>query len=108
MPLFHYKAIDEKGQSTEGVFEAKDRFDLYHSVKKDGLTTISTKEIKKQGSFSLDALLSFLNGVKISQKIIFARNLSKMIEAGLPMTRALSVMERQSRGQFKKVLQSLN
>ena len=40
-------------------------------------------------------------------KIIFARNLGSMIEAGLPITRALSIMERQAKGELKKVLTKL-
>jgi type IV pilus assembly protein PilC len=42
------------------------------------------------------------------KKIIFAKNLSKMIDAGLPLTRALAIQERQSKGSFKKIIHDIN
>lgn len=107
MPLFHYKTVNKEGKKTEGTMEAKDKFALYHAVKQDGSTVISAEEVKNRGSFSVDNLLPFLNGVKTHDKIIFAKNLAKMIDAGLPVTRGLSIIERQSKGPFKKILSSL-
>lgn len=109
MALFKYKVVDKEGKQTEGTMEAEDKFALYHSIKKEGSTVLSTEEIKGKKSLSfLSMELSFLSGVKTHDKITFAKNLAKMIEAGLPATRGLSIMERQARGQFKKVLRGLN
>ncbi len=105
--LFTYKAVNGEGKHIEGTLEAKDRFDLYHTVKKDGMTVLSAKGIGGGTGFSLKKIFGFLDGVKTHDKITFARNLSKMIDAGLPMTRALSIMQRQAKGKFKKVLTSL-
>lgn len=106
MPLFHYKAIDAEGKTIEGEMEAENRFDLSHKLKKDGSAIISAKA-KKAGRFNMKINIPFLGGVKMHDKIVFARNLGSMIEAGLPMTRALSIMERQSKGELKKVLTSI-
>jgi type IV pilus assembly protein PilC len=107
MAKYHYKLIDEEGKSSEGTLEAKDKTTLYHNIKKDGSTIVSVEE-EKEG-FSLRNLFSFMGGVKSHNKITFARNLSQMIEAGLPITRALSIMERQAKaGKFKRVLAGLN
>ncbi len=110
MTSFHYKATDSEGKEVEGVLEAPDKYSLYHLIKKDGNTIISAEEVAGSGSsFSLATLLSFFGGVAAHDKIIFARNLSQMIEAGLPITRGLSIMERQAKkGTFKNVLGSLN
>ncbi len=108
MALFHYKAVDNNGTKTEATLEAKDRFDLYRLIKKDGLTILSTDEVKKKSAFSIEFLNSFVGGVKTHDKITFARNLGKMIEAGLPMVRCLSIMERQAGGALKPVFKSLN
>ncbi len=107
MPLFHYKTLDKEGKPVEGTAEAKDKFALYHSIKQDGNTVIFTEEVKEKKSFSATNLLSFLGGVKTHDKIIFAQNLAKMLEAGLSQTRALSIMERQARGTLKTVLAGL-
>ena len=106
--LFKYKILDGEGKTKEGTLEAKDKFSLYHEIKKDGSTVVSATEIKEGWKFSISSLLSFLNGVKTHDKIIFAKNLGKMIDAGLPVTRALSIMERQATGGFKEVLKGLN
>lgn len=106
MPLFKYKIIDAEGKETESTLEAADKFALYHLIKKDGATIVSAIEVKKT-SFSFT--LPFLNSVKVHDKIILAHNLSSMIDAGLPITRALSIMERQAKpGTLKKILVSLN
>ncbi len=110
MPLFHYKVIDSEGKPVEGTMEAIDKFALFHVLKKDGTTIISAEEVKKTalGSFSFSSIFSFVGGVGAHDKIIFARNLGAMIDAGLPITRGLSIMERQSSGTLKKILGNLN
>ncbi len=111
MPLFHYKAKNSQGEPIEGTFEAVDKYALYHQIKKDGNTIISAEEAKSESSFSLNGILSmFGGGISMHDKIIFARNLSQMIEAGLPLTRGLSIMERQAKkdSKLKKTLVGLN
>ncbi len=108
MPIFKYKILDPDKNTKEGVMEAKDKFSLYHTIKQDGSVVISAEEVtsKKNSFFSMSFSLG--SGVKMHDKIIFAKNLSKMIDAGLPLTRGLSIMERQSKGRFKKILLELN
>lgn len=109
MSLFHYKTINKGGKEIEGTLEAKDKFDLYHLIKADGSTVVFAEEMKENKSgFSADNVLPFLNRVNNHDKILFARNLSKMIDAGLPLTRGLSIMEKESKGEFKRVLIELN
>lgn len=107
MTQYKYKATHEDGTEYEGSHEAADKFALYRDIKKEGGQVISVTEEKKKGMGSLTFTIPFLGKVKMHDKIIFARNLSSMIEAGLPITRALSIMERQSKGELKKVLRSL-
>ena len=106
MTLFHYKAVDVQGKLIEGQIDATDKFDVAHKIKKDGLIPIVVDE-KKSFSFNMNITIPFLSGVSMHDKITLARNLGSMIEAGLPLTRALSVMERQSKGEFKKILSEL-
>ena len=108
MATFKYKIVDKDGKQTEGIAEAKDRFALYHLIKKDGSTVVSAEEVKTQKNLFFLKELPFIGGVKVHDKIIFARNLSKMIDAGLPITRGLSIMEREATGELKKVITSLN
>lgn len=106
MPIYKYKAKNTEGNEYEGTHEAPDKFALYRDIKKEGGTIMSVTE-GKQSLGSMTFSLPFLGGVKMHDKIIFARNLSSMIEAGLPITRALSIMQRQAKGELKKVLTKL-
>ncbi len=109
MAIFKYKILDPEGKVKEGEMEAKDKFALYHSIKQDGSTVVSVEEagVEKGLSFSSNINLPFVSGVKAHDKITFAKNLSKMIDAGLPVTRGLSIIERQSKGKFKKIIGEL-
>ena len=108
MPKFSFKALKQGGEKYDGVREAPNKFVLYDQVKKEGGTIFAVKEVKEGGfKFSL-RMPKFLSKVKASDKVMFAKNLGSMIEAGLPLTRALSVIERQTRNRvLKDIVQSL-
>lgn len=108
MPLFKYKIIGTDGKTKEGTMDAKDKFSLYHSIKQDGSTVISAEEVTSNHNLNLNVKIPFLSGVGMHDKITFAKNLSKMIDAGLPMTRAISIMEKESKGELKTILNKLN
>ena len=104
MPLFKFKAEKTTGELYEGTRVAADKFALYQDLKHEGETVVFTQEVRDRHSlaFSLDAILA---RVSMRDKILFARNLGNMLEAGLSLARALSVMERQaSRKGIKTVI----
>jgi type IV pilus assembly protein PilC len=109
---FKYKAQKSDGEIVEGERVAQDKFVLFDDLKKEGLSMLFAKDVgAKKSFFAWQKLLSrFSNGsVPIHQKIIFAKNLGAMIDAGLPLSRALSVMERQiDNKNLKIVTNSLN
>lgn len=86
-----------------GSFEAPTKVELFAHIREEGGRLLSVKE--KRGKIDFKNLpLPFLNGVKTHDKIIFARNLAAMITAGLSVTRAMSVMEKQAKNQTLKDL----
>ncbi len=108
MSIFKYKAIDKEGKTFEGQMDVSDKFALYREVKASGFTVVSVEESSESGGFlKMSFKLPFTSGVKTHDKIILARNLGSMVEAGLPITKALSIMERQAKGKLKEVLTSL-
>ncbi len=109
MPFFKYKALNREGATYEATIEAADRFVVYRRVKDNGDTIISVTELRSKLSVALSKFNTFFSKVKTHEKIIFARNLAAMIEAGLSVTRALAVMEKQTKNKkLKLVLQELN
>ncbi|MEX0918354.1 MAG: type II secretion system F family protein [Candidatus Paceibacterota bacterium] len=94
---FHYKAKNKDGEAVEGVKEAKNRSILAREMKADGFFLISAEEVDQtRGRRLLQKINTSLGRVSLKEKIVFASNLSAMIVAGLSLTRALSVIERQT------------
>lgn len=107
MPTFHYKIQDAAGKYEEGDVVAEDKYTAANQMKSEGKTIISVNEVVKKKWTSIE--ISFLSRVKLQDKILFTRNLSAMISAGLPLSRALGVLERQTRNsKLKKIFQSIS
>ncbi len=97
MSHFIFKAKKPNGDTYEGQKDAADRYELYRMIRESGDEFVSLKEKNgKNTGLKMEISLGFLNKVKAMEKINFARNLGSMIEAGLPLSRALSVLERQA------------
>ena len=106
MTLYKYKARDKEGKIYERTLEVKNRVDLYGVIREEGGSVVSIKEVKAIAS--LGSLGDIFSGIKTHQKITFAKNLGLMMDAGLPVTRALAVMGKQSKSKpFKKLLTDL-
>jgi type IV pilus assembly protein PilC len=107
---YKFKAIKNTGERYEGILESEGKYSLFNELKAEGSTLISAEEIKTfdlQKYFS--KVFSFLGDISMSQKIAFAKNLSAMTKAGLSLSRALSVIERQNKeGRFKAVVEGIN
>lgn len=107
---FKYKAHSVDGKVIKSEAEAVDRFALARRLKKEDKTVVSIKPIKeKSGKFEQAQLwFATLSRPSVDERMMFVRNLSAMLEAGLPLTRSLGVLERQvSNPRFKKVIRSL-
>lgn len=110
MSHFIYKAKHASGEVYNGENDFADRYELYRMIRESGDELIDFKEKKSAGK-GLHMNISFggiFGKVKTIDKINFARNLGSMIEAGLPLSRALSVLERQAKNKnFKAIIQGL-
>lgn len=89
MATFSYTAIDSKGTTVQGTLEATDRSVVVKALTKQNLRPVSIKEKsgngqKKRGSFFSN------NKVKSDHLVIFTRELSAMVSAGVPLLRALN------------------
>jgi len=92
---FKYKEQNKSGQIIEGIKEASDKFFVAKEIRDKGNIPLSIDEYKEAGKFFLSKI-SLFNKISLSEKIIFTNNLSGMLSAGLALTRALSVLEKQS------------
>ncbi len=100
---FSYTA-ERRGETYTGTIEARDRFEVYRHVRAEGGVIVNVDSETKR-AFSLSYWNAKLSTIKEHDKIVLAANLSAMIEAGLPISRALAVAERQAKNpKLKRVL----
>lgn len=82
--------------------EAEDRFALYRQVEGEGKTVVSLEDASSAFKLPAWTQVRFGTGIKTEQRITFTKNLSAMLGAGLTLSRALSVIERQSKNKYLK------
>ncbi|TSC86945.1 MAG: Uncharacterized protein G01um10148_50 [Parcubacteria group bacterium Gr01-1014_8] len=97
MSRFTYTAEKPDGEVYKGVAEARDRFELYSVVRREGGRIISVDEDRANQWLSIAYWNAKISTVTEYERILFARNLGAMLTAGLALSRALSVLERQTR-----------
>jgi type IV pilus assembly protein PilC len=85
------------GEETRTI-EADTRFAVYGQVEKEGSSVLSVEQEK--AGLPKWASFQFGSGVKSEERITFTKNLSAMLSAGLTLSRALSVIERQSKNKY--------
>lgn len=134
MPNFQYVATDQTGAQTQGTFEAANEQQAYEQLAQYGLnvsqvipldhpsttgasadsapplkktTDKTTKTKKKKGGLLAIELGGGPNKEDIS---VFTRQMSTLVQAGLPLLRSLEVMikQQEKKPKFKEMLTSIS
>jgi len=105
MADFAYKAVNAKGQTISGLIVAGSRAEAVTNLRTQGNRPLSVREAKAKG-----ARLSFgQKKVKLRDLVIFTRELSTMISAGVPLPRCLDTLAGQIENKtFKDVVNAIN
>jgi type IV pilus assembly protein PilC len=107
MPKFTYVGTNSAGEKVEQTVEAADRFAVYAVARTEGHTIASVSEasVFSPGRFlNLEAINAKLSRVKGDELVMVTRNLGSMVTAGLTVSRALSVIERQTKNPKLKIV----
>lgn len=99
MPRFTYTATNKTGKKVSGTTDSVDREALVETLAKQDLHPLSIKLASDKKSFS-DKLKNFGQKVKLKDMVIFSRQMSTMISAGVPLTKALSTMQNQTTNKY--------
>ena len=104
MADFTYSAINAHGQHISGTITAGTRDEAVKNLRDAGHKPLSVKEAKTGFNKSIGG-----GKVKLKDLVIFTRELSTMISAGVPLPRALSTLASQMESPyFKKVISGIN
>ncbi len=114
MPIFHYVAKKQNGETKSGVIEAKDESSLAQTLRQEGLILTEAKNmeektslIKKKFSFTSIFRVVFRR-VSLVEKLMFTRHLAVMIGAGFSLHKALETLAKQTENNtFKKIIDDL-
>lgn len=107
MPLYTYKARKLSGEELSGERDAKNKRELSRLFREEGYMLVNAAEKSGASSQSkLHTLLpSLLGHISLEERMMFARNLGVMIRAGLALTKALEVIQKQSDNKkFQKIV----
>src|SRR6476646_8071728 len=89
MPQFTYTARDVKGQMQQATIEAPNRDEVMNQLRKQKLQVIKVDE-------GAGAPKPRRGHIKMRDIVIFTRQFSTMINAGLPLVQALTILAEQS------------
>lgn len=115
MATFTYTGEDKEGKKVTETVTADDRFAVYDIARSAGHRVTSIKAAG--GGFGkfldIDKINYYINRVKSDELVMMTRNLGSMLKAGLTITRALSVIERQStnpklKGVITRIVERIN
>jgi len=102
MATYIYTARNLSGKKIKGEIEAKDERDALNSLKPESFTITSLKEKKNSSVLSNKKVKFFKPGIKGKDIIIFSREFSTLINAGLPMIQSLNIMITQTQNSSLK------
>src|ERR687893_1643876 len=92
MTLYTYRALDKQGEIVQDKLEGSGEMAVAQELRQQGLMVI---DVKEQSVAQKDILAPF-KGIRLADLVVFSRQLATMINAGLPIVRALYVLSEQT------------
>lgn len=103
-PKFEYTALTKENKKISGTFEASSREALTESLKHQGLHPLV---VRQTGGINLN-LFGPKKKVRFKELVMFTRQLSTMVSAGVPLNRSLYTLEEQTNDKyFKSIINSI-
>lgn len=102
---FTYTAVNADGKRVQGNLVANSSLAAGHQLKEQGLTPVELSEEKNHDLFAFaDSLFT----VPLSEKLVFVENLELLLRSGVPVSRSLSILAKQTHNRkFSKVILGL-
>jgi type IV pilus assembly protein PilC len=109
MAKVFYTAKSFSGETKSGEMNVKDERDLATQLRADNFILTSFKQLDEETKGKVKIkLLDRFSTIPLSEKMMFARNLSVMISSGLPLSRAVKNITAQTKNKrFIKVLNDI-
>ncbi|GIW46527.1 MAG: type II secretion system protein GspF [Deltaproteobacteria bacterium] len=92
MPVYKYKAINEKGKTLQGIIDAESPKAATEKLKRQGIFLSSLKEVKEEKT----KRFFLFRGISTSELAVTTRQFSTLISAGLPLEASLVALSEQT------------
>ncbi len=102
MATFTYTARNSQGQVIKGTVSAADKPAAAHALATQGLKPLLLKDDAPASALGKIGALKLGQKVKSRDMVIFTRQLATMIDAGVPLARALFTLQAQTDNKFFK------
>lgn len=99
MANFEYTAVTKDGKSVSGSVESSTKEALIETLHKQGLRPLVVKQKTSRGSINIGK-----PKVKLRDLVMFTRQLSTMVSAGVPLTRSLATLQEQTDNKYFKTV----
>lgn len=101
MPKYSYEAADRAGKKSKASLEAENEAALRQALREKGLVPLSITEVERGGQ---GGGLFTLKRVTSKDLLLFTQELGNLLEAGLPIDRALLVLSEHSEKASMRVI----
>ena len=91
---YAYKARDSEGKIHKGTISAENERAVVNFIREKNYFATEIKEVKEQSS--LDDMISKMRGVSAKEIALFCRQLSTMIDAGVPLVNGIAILIEQT------------
>jgi general secretion pathway protein F len=110
MPVFAYKALDEKGKAVEGLQEADSPRTLRSALRRDGLflTEVVAEQKAQAASPEVNVRRWLVGRIGADDVAVATRQLAVLVNAGIPLVDSLTALvEQVDRERLKRVLSAV-
>lgn len=97
MPQFQYRAMDRSGQEMRGTLAAANVRDLRHRLMEQDYLVLEAEPAAQPAAAPKTSWLASLIPVRNKDRAIFSWQLHTMVNAGIPLVRALESVAKQTR-----------
>lgn len=105
MPKYSYKALNDQGRTVSGVLDAESEAEANESIGDRGLIPSElAEEAESSAAFNMESLTLKLTKVHAQDLILFTKQFSTMLRAGVPMLRSLEILEDQCENKKLKMV----
>ncbi len=102
MPTFKYTVRDKAGKTVEGSLEGDSKDAVSSKLRSMGYVIVNLDE--EGGLLAQMSEIKFGTGIKVKDIAVFARQFSTMINAGLSLTKCLSILGQQTESEALRAI----